>query len=172
MKTKKKRPHSLLLYPKDKEILRKISEPVTEFVDISSNHTRRCIDAMRLVLQKHRGAGLAAIQIGWPLRIIMIKLPSGKTYTMCNPEIIRVGESHNEEPKKVISYEMCLSVRDTCRRVERYLNIGVRWQTQYGNTLEEIFTDRTGAAIIQHEVDHLDGKLMIDHPEPLCGNFF
>jgi peptide deformylase len=106
------------------------------------------------------GIGLAAIQIGEPLRIIVMDLakegePKAPRYFV-NPEILWASE-------ETAPYEEgCLSVPEIYDEVERPVRVKLRYRNYQGETIEE---DAEGlyAVCIQHEMDHLEGVLFIDH---------
>jgi len=105
------------------------------------------------------GIGLAANQIGVLLRIVVVDVSTPETgkrfISLVNP-VISEGEG------SVTDEEGCLSVIDYTSNVKRFKKIKVTAQDLEGNPMEFIAEDRF-ARIIQHEVDHLDGRLFIDH---------
>ena len=113
------------------------------------------------------GIGLAAIQIGVPLRVVTIDLSKPeakegeepeprKPQVFINPEIIWSSE-------EVSAYEEgCLSIPEYYEEVERPAEVKVRFMDLDGNT-QEIAADGLLATCPQHEIDHLDGVLFIDH---------
>ena len=126
------------------------------------------------------GIGLAAIQVGVPLRVLVIDLQpedpdaepeectahGGHSHThqplkkeprvFVNPEILDPAEEHN------VYQEGCLSVPEIYADVERPKTCRVRWQDLDGNVHEEEMEGLL-ATCIQHEMDHLEGILFIDH---------
>lgn len=121
---------------------------------------RRLMDDMLETMYDAPGIGLAAIQIGEPVRIIVMDLaredePKAPRYFV-NPEILWASE-------EVVPYEEgCLSVPDYYDDVERPRQVKIRYMDYHGKTIEE---DAEGlyAVCIQHEMDHLEGVLFIDH---------
>jgi peptide deformylase len=121
---------------------------------------RRLMDDMLETMYDAPGIGLAAIQIGEPLRIIVMDLaregePKAPRYFV-NPEILnRAAETQPYE-------EGCLSVPDIYEEVQRPEKVRLRYMNYQGETIEE---DCEGlyAVCIQHEMDHLEGILFIDH---------
>ena len=109
------------------------------------------------------GVGLAAPQIGKPLRLFMIDSTHFKDYeevgirqVFINPQIIEeVGEDWAFE-------EGCLSIPDVREDVIRKSSLKIRYQNRKGEVLEEAF-DGMNARVIQHEYDHIEGVLFIDH---------
>jgi len=114
------------------------------------------------------GIGLAAIQVGVPKRVLVIDLqepenpeaedtePVKNPRVFINPEILAPSEA-------LASYnEGCLSVPDQFAEVERPATIRARWQDTDGKSHEEDM-DGLMATCLQHEMDHLEGILFIDH---------
>jgi peptide deformylase len=100
---------------------------------------------------KENCAGLAAIQIGVPKRVILVR-QGDKFVPFINPVIIK------RSPGTYCTKEGCLSL-DGARTVKRHYNVMVYYTDQKGRRHTDTFADRT-AQIIQHEVDHLDGVLI------------
>src|SRR4051794_14630024 len=137
-------------------ILKQVSEPVAT-VDAD---LRALTDDMLETMYDAPGIGLAAIQIGVPKRVIVMDLarddePKQPRYFV-NPEI--VWKSHDTQPYE----EGCLSVPDYYDEVQRPSRVKIRYLNYHGEAVEE---DAEGlfAICIQHEMDHLDGILFIDH---------
>ncbi len=111
------------------------------------------------------GVGLAAPQIGVMLRVIVMdctKDPEAEPRPMVlvNPEIVWASED-------LSTYEEgCLSIPEQYAEVQRPATVRVRWLDMDGTTQEEEMTG-LWATCVQHEIDHLDGKLFIDYLGPL-----
>lgn len=144
----------ILHYP-DKR-LRNAGEPVTDF----GPDFQTLIDDMAETMYAAPGVGLAAPQIGVSLRLFIIDVATDEDEAsdlrvFANPELSRLeGE--------VLYEEGCLSfpgIREDVRRAER---VHVRAQDRHGEFFE-LDADELLAIALQHENDHLDGKLMIDH---------
>ncbi len=105
------------------------------------------------------GVGLAAPQVGESIQLIVVNASQeedGKeSMVMINPEII-------EKEGKQVDEEGCLSVLDLTADVKRSQKITVRYQDTTGTELELTVEDRF-AIVLQHEIDHLNGILFIDH---------
>jgi len=106
------------------------------------------------------GIGLAAIQVGEPLRIIVMDLQrEGEEKTpryFVNPEILWASE-------ETLPYEEgCLSIPDIFDEVERPARVKLRYLNYQGEPIEEE-AEGLFAVCIQHEMDHLEGVLFIDH---------
>ena len=100
------------------------------------------------------GWGLAAIQIGVPKRVIVVDAPA--PLKLVNPEILWFS------PERIVYEEGCLSFPEYFADVERASTVRVRYLDENGET-QEIEAVETLAICLQHEVDHLDGKLFVDH---------
>jgi peptide deformylase len=137
-------------------ILKVVSTPVEAVTD----ETRALMDDMLETMYAAPGIGLAAVQIGVPKRIIVMDLaregePKQPRYFV-NPEILWASE-------ETAPYEEgCLSIPDIFDEVERPARVKLRYLDYDGKQVEE---DAEGlfAVCIQHEMDHLEGVLFIDH---------
>jgi peptide deformylase len=143
--------------------LKKKSLPV-EAVDAE---IRRLMDDMLETMYDAPGIGLAAPQVGIPKRVIVLDIDREDTKTgpllMANPEII---EASDEDA----SYEEgCLSVPDHYSDVVRPATVKVRYLDRDGQA-RELACDGLLATCVQHEIDHLDGILFIDHISALKRN--
>ncbi len=146
--------------------LRLVSEPVAAVTAEIRALARDMLDSMYAA----RGIGLAAIQIGIPTRLVVVDLGKGPPpesedeedkrepdpQVLVNPEIVWRSEETS------IYEEGCLSIPDYVEEVERPARIRFRYQTLDGET-RELEADGLLATCIQHEVDHLDGKMFIDY---------
>ena len=141
--------------------LRQISAPVAEV----TNETRALIKDMFETMYDAPGIGLAAIQVGVPVRVLVMDLhepeeeggePVNDPRVFINPEIL----THSDE--EVPYLEGCLSVPDQYAEVERPDHIRARWLDENGKSHEEQL-DGLLAVCLQHEMDHLEGILFIDH---------
>ncbi len=139
-------------------ILREISKPV-EQVDTA---LQKLADDMLETMYHAKGIGLAAIQIGIPLRMLVIDVSGNcedeqkKPLVIINPEILWLSDERN------IYKEGCLSIPDYFAEVERPKRLRIRYQNREGQQ-KEIEADDLLATCLQHEIDHLDGRLFIDH---------
>ena len=141
--------------------LKTISKPVESFGDDLKTLVNDMIETMYAA----PGIGLAAIQVGVPKRLLVIDLQEDETEgeepvrnprVFVNPEILDPSDMYN------LYNEGCLSVPDQYADVERPAQIRARWQDIEGNVHEEIMTGLM-ATCLQHEMDHLEGILFIDH---------
>jgi len=137
-----------------------VLKQVSKSVDVVTDETRALMDDMLETMYAAPGIGLAAVQIGVPLRVIVMDLaredePKAPRYFV-NPEIL---ESNDE----LQTYEEgCLSVPDFYDEVERPKRVKLRYLNYQGEQVEE-WAEGMYAVCIQHEMDHLQGTLFIDH---------
>jgi peptide deformylase len=136
--------------------LRSVSKPVVAIGD----EIRTLVADMFETMYEAPGIGLAAIQVGMPSRVIVMDLSKreaeAEPRVFINPEITWSSE------EKSLYEEGCLSIPDVHEDVERPARVKIRYLDLEGKPHEE---DAEGlfATCIQHEVDHLNGVLFIDH---------
>jgi peptide deformylase len=145
-------------------VLRQISKPVETFDDA----LRTLVADMFETMYAAPGIGLAAVQVGVPIRLLVIDLQEPQDpddpespnlrvpRVFINPEIL--WHSDNEVPYT----EGCLSVPEQYAEVMRPDRIRAKWQDEEGKTYEEEIEGLL-AVCLQHEMDHLNGLLFIDH---------
>jgi peptide deformylase len=120
---------------------------------------QRLIDDMIETMQQAPGVGLAAPQVGVPLRLAVLDVED-KLTVIVNPEIIkRIGEEELDEG--------CLSVPGFWGRVNRATRVSVKALDRNGKELRIRDAEGLFAQALQHEIDHLDGHLYIDRMENL-----
>jgi peptide deformylase len=137
-----------------------VLKQVSTKVDVVDDDLRALMDDMLETMYAAPGIGLAAIQIGVPKRVIVMDLarpeeePQPRYYV--NPEILWASE-------ETAPYEEgCLSVPEIFDEVERPAKVKLRYLNYQGEQVEED-ADGLFAVCIQHEMDHLNGVLFIDH---------
>jgi peptide deformylase len=137
-----------------------VLKQVSETVRVVDDELRALMDDMLETMYAAPGIGLAAIQVGVPKRVIVMDLArdgeEAQPRYFVNPEILWASE-------ETAPYEEgCLSVPEIYDEVERPLQVKLKYLNYQG---EEIVEDAEGlfAVCIQHEMDHLDGVLFIDH---------
>ncbi len=145
-------------------LLKEVSKPVAAVDD----NLRVLMDDMLETMYAAPGIGLAAIQIGVPVRVIVMDLaregekPEPRYFV--NPEILEVVDETQ-------AYEEgCLSVPDYYESVDRPKRVRLRYLDYNGEQVEE-WAEGLYAVCIQHEMDHLEGTLFIDHLSRLKRNF-
>lgn len=133
---------------------------VSRAVDTVDAGLRRLMDDMLETMRWAPGVGLAAVQVGVPKRIIVIdiaeegKTPEPRYYV--NPEIVWRSE------QVAVYSEGCLSVPEFYEDVERPASVKVRFLDYHGKPREEL-AEGLLATCLQHEFDHLEGILFLDH---------
>jgi len=115
---------------------------------------RALLDDLMETMYAGDGLGLAAIQVGVPKRVIVVDAPA--PLKLVNPEILWFS------PERIVYEEGCLSFPEFFADVERASAVRVRYLNENGEA-QEIEAAETLAICLQHEVDHLDGKLFVDH---------
>ena len=122
---------------------------------------RRLMDDMLETMYAHEGVGLAATQVCVDKRVVVIDLNAGEegeplVMKLANPEILWASEETS------LSDEACLSVPNLRGAVVRATKVKIRYLNEHNEAIE-IDGDGLLARCIQHEIDHLDGILYIDH---------
>jgi len=118
---------------------------------------QRLIDNMIETMQSANGVGLAAPQVGISLRIIVVQMPGEEPIAIINPEIIRrTGQQEVTEG--------CLSVPGYIGEIKRSSTITVKGKDRNGKEVR-IKAEGLMAEALEHEMDHLSGRLYIDHIE-------
>lgn len=148
----------IIIYP-DTALKRK-SEPVTQFDDA----LRTFFDDMEQTMLAASGAGLAAIQLGYAMRAVTVLVhhteasgskPSGEVLRLCNPVIVERRGSH-------MVREGCLSLPGYYEMVKRAVCVRVEAHDERGQRVE-VAGDGKLAHALQHELEHLDGVVFVDH---------
>ncbi len=152
-----KRP--ILLHPDPR--LKKVCAPVDDITD----DLRALADDMLETMYDAPGIGLAAPQVGVLGRLIVLDCvkeegAAPRPLVMFNPQVVAASDERN------VYEEGCLSIPDQYADVERPRVVDVEWMDRDGNAQRETF-DGLWATCVQHEIDHLDGKLFIDYLKPL-----
>ena len=141
--------------------LKKTAEPVTE---ITTDLCKLAEDMLETMYDAP-GIGLAAPQVGVLSRLLVMDCVkednvSPRPMVLINPVVTWSSEDRS-------TYEEgCLSIPEQYGDVERPAEVKVRWMDMKGEEHEEAFSD-LWATCVQHEIDHLDGKLFIDYLKPL-----
>ncbi len=136
----------------------------TEEIDTFDDSLAQLIEDMAETMYDAPGIGLAAPQIGKSIKLIVVDISEDregekKYLPMVNPEIIAHEGSQVDE-------EGCLSVPDLTANVTRHMKVTVSYQDKDGQS-HELSTEKRFAVVLQHEIDHLNGILFIDHLSPL-----
>ncbi|WP_373355728.1 peptide deformylase [Pseudoroseicyclus sp. CXY001] len=149
----------ILIHPDPR--LKTRTTPVTEVTD----ELRRLADDMLETMYDAPGIGLAAPQVGVMSRMLVMDCVKdeetpARPMVLINPEVVATSEETS------IFDEGCLSIPEQYAEVERPAEVDVRWTGLDGKTHEEHFSG-LWATCVQHEIDHLDGKLFIDYLSPM-----
>jgi peptide deformylase len=136
-------------------VLRMQAPPVESFDD----DLRRLVTRMGELMKDANGVGLAATQIGVLRRVFVFARDEDEVAVLVNPEIVRRGDEAE------LDDEGCLSIQGVTMPVERATSLRIEGRDEKG---EEVAYDLEGtpARIVQHELDHLDGKMILDRTTP------
>ncbi len=119
--------------------------------------TQKLIEDMQETMHAAEGIGLAAPQVGIPLRIIVIGLPEEEDMVLFNPQVVRkMGE-------RVVD-ESCLSIPGYVGEVQRAISVIVKARDPSGKEIR-IRGEKVLSHVLEHEIDHINGILYIDHLE-------
>jgi len=149
----------ILIHPDPR--LKKVCEPVEDITDA----LRTLADDMLATMYDAPGVGLAGPQVGVLQRMIVLDCVKeegevSRPLVMFNPRIVAASDETN------VYEEGCLSIPDQYAEVTRPKIVDVEWMDRDGNLQTETFDD-LWATCVQHEIDHLEGKLFIDYLKPL-----
>ena len=146
------------------EILKKISEPIEKIGTNEKKLVKDLFDTM----YASKGIGLAAVQVGILKRILVIDVSTKdeqkKPISLINPIIKRLSDDTS------VYEEGCLSIPETFIEIERPKICEIEYIDLDGNK-KELKCDGLMSTCVQHEINHLDGKLIIDHLSKLKKDF-
>ena len=150
---------NILIHPDPR--LKKVATPVATVTD----EMRRLADDMLETMYDAPGIGLAAPQIAVMERVLVMDCAKDEDgapepMVLINPEVVWTSEERS------VYEEGCLSIPEQYAEVERPAEVEVTWLNLDGQEKRERF-DGLWATCVQHEIDHLDGKLFIDYLKPL-----
>ena len=150
--------HRILKYPEP--VLRQKTETISNF----DAHLEELVQDMVETMYDAPGIGLAAPQIGQSVKLIVVDISKDKEgdrqfLPLVNPEIVAHEGTQIDE-------EGCLSVLDLTASVKRHKKVTVSYRDLQGQA-QEISAEDRFAVVLQHEIDHLNGILFIDHLSPL-----
>jgi len=144
-------------------VLRKVTENLS-VRDLQSPELQKLIDDMIATMKEYDGVGLAADQVHESIQLAVLEVADNPRYpqkpkvpltVLVNPTYTPMTEETEED------WEGCLSIPDLRGRVPRYKNIHVRALDRDGKELDFVAND-FHARVIQHEIDHLNGKVYLD----------
>jgi peptide deformylase len=146
----------ILRYPDPR--LHKVARPV----DVVDARIRQLVDDMLETMYDAEGVGLAATQVDQHERVIVIDTSEthAEPLVLINPELIQTSE------EMTVSDEGCLSVPEIYDRVERHARVRVRALDRSGAS-RELDAEGLLAIAVQHEMDHLIGKVFVEYLSPL-----
>ena len=140
---------------------------ISKKVDIIDDLITSTLDQMLECMYQNNGIGLAAPQVGILKRLVVVDCSDSKDIKkplkLINPEIIKLSKNVSEFE------EGCLSLPSQYAKVSRPSEITLKYKNIEGLTCEREFIGLE-ATCIQHEIDHLDGKLFVDHISKLKKN--
>ena len=133
---------------------------ISKLLERVDDSVRKLLDDMVQTMHEAPGIGLAAIQVAEPLRMLVIDLAKKdeppQPLHFINPEIVWSSE------ERATYEEGCLSIPEYYEEVERPASVRARFIDRDGKR-QEILAEGLLATVLQHEIDHLDGVLFIDH---------
>jgi peptide deformylase len=137
----------------DDEVLRQVAEPVRKV----NKDIKQLIDDMFDTMYEANGVGLAAPQVGIGKRVIVIDVGDGEPFALVNPILVKGIDQYDDQ-------EGCLSVPGVYADVKRYKKVLVKGRNEKDRA---VVIEATGllARALQHEIDHLDGKMFVDYVE-------
>ncbi len=149
----------ILIHPDPR--LKSTADPVADV----NKDVRALADDMLETMYDAPGIGLAAPQIGILQRMLVMdcikdEMATPEPMVLINPRVLSSSEETN------VYDEGCLSIPDQYAEVERPASVKVEWTDLDGKTVQQDF-DGLWATCVQHEIDHLNGKLFIDYLKPL-----
>lgn len=155
--------------------IRKYPDPVlrekTGKVKVIDDEVQSLIDDLVETMHAAPGVGLAANQVGVPLQIAVIDLGDREEGGPRHPLLVLINPEFLSQEGSVTEEEGCLSIPDVTEKVKRAARVKVRAQDRKGKQYE-IEADGLMAKALQHEIDHLNGLLLIDRLSPLKRSIF
>lgn len=139
----------IVLWPH--KVLTSATQPVTDF----GPALEKLLDEMAEAMREAKGIGIAANQVGEPLRVALVGREDGTFFEIVNPQVL-------ERSGRIILEEGCLSIPNEWEKVPRHEKVKVRYQDKTGQW-HEVEADGKLAHVFQHEIDHLDGHVFVEH---------
>ena len=131
-------------------------QPSKEVTNFETDELYNLANNLRTLNRIEKGLGIAAPQAGYLKRVFYFQTPDGNSGVFCNPKIINFSSA------ETAIQEGCLSIRGYYWEVVRPAIVDISWQDLDGNEHEARF-DGLMSRLVQHEIDHLDGKLIVDY---------
>jgi peptide deformylase len=136
-------------------VLRMAAREVLVFDD----DLRRLVERMTGLMDDAHGVGLAATQVGVVQRLFVLRPDEGEARAVANPRIVEASD------ETLVDSEGCLSLQGVLVPVERSVTVTIEGQDETGAPVR-LELEELAARVAQHELDHLDGRLMIDRTDP------
>lgn len=133
------------------KVLTSSTQPVTDF----GPALEKLLEEMAESMKEAEGIGIAANQVGVPLRTALVGREDGTFFEIVNPQVLEKSEPISLE-------EGCLSVPEEWEKCPRFKRVKVRYQDKTG-TWHDLEAEGRLAHVLQHEIDHLDGTVFVDH---------
>lgn len=132
-------------------------------IEIFDEQLRSFVEEMKETMVMRDGVGLAAPQVGESMRLVVVDTTGGEQppLVLINPQVVESSDESEDYE------EGCLSLPDINLKIERPRNVTVRAQDVDGNTFTIEHAEGLLSRALQHEIDHLDGILIVDHVSPL-----
>lgn len=158
------KPHDIVLFPES--VLRQKAAEVKSF---DAALTKLVNDLTVTMQSQKHGIGIAAPQIGVPLQVAIVDIsqrnPGAKRLVLVNPKILRHSEA------RLVSREGCMSLPDYTADLNRWEWVEISWFDEKGKHHKGKFQGIEGICV-QHEIDHLQGKLFLDRVACLKTDMF
>lgn len=145
----------VIVYP-DKR-LKSVSKEVTQF----DAALHELLDNMYDTMIESNGIGLAAIQVAVPKRVLLLCIPDEEGEQSYEDLLEVINPLISNEQGTIVYQEGCLSVPNFYEDVERYEKLTLTYQDRHGNK-KVLEAEGLLSVAVQHEIDHLDGKLFIE----------
>jgi peptide deformylase len=143
--------------------IRQYPDPVLRMaareVPVFDDDLRHLVERMTALMDDARGVGLAATQVGVLQRLFVLRPDEGEARAVVNPHVVDASEETASDA------EGCLSLQGVLVPVERSITVTIEGQDETGAPVR-LELDDLGARVAQHELDHLDGRLIIDRTDP------
>jgi peptide deformylase len=143
--------------------IRQYGDPVLRMraheVEAFDEDLAQLVERMKRLMEEANGVGLAATQVGILRRVLVLSLGEDGAVGVVNPLLVELGD------QRAVDDEGCLSLQGVLVPVERTTTVTIEGQDVEGNDLR-LELDELPARVIQHEVDHLDGVLILDRTTP------
>jgi len=142
--------------------IRQYPDPVLRMsareVELFDEDLVRLVERMKALMEDAHGVGLAATQVGVLQRLFVLKPDDGDAQALVNPRIVEASDELETDD------EGCLSLQGVLVPVERHATVTVEAVDEHGKPVR-LEVEELAARVVQHELDHLDGRLIIDRTD-------